>query len=111
MPDDDSREQPRVFRLRISEALMIAIVMQTAAAVWWAAGSSQRLDHLEKITAPLESGLLARIDERTGSMRNRMDRMSDLLQTLVLSKSPPTTTVIQRSSAPATPDALAGDGR
>lgn len=91
-------------------ALAFGMSIQGLGGIWWAATINSRVEHLEKTTAPLESGLLARIDERTAASARRQDRMSDLLQTLVLSKSnSPQATVIERPSSPsASADPMGG---
>ncbi len=67
-------------------AMIAAVVLQTGALVWWAASKTADLDRrtaaLEETVAPLSSGMLARIDERTQAtniaierVEKRLDRM------------------------------------
>ena len=39
---------------RVPVALIIAILLQTAGAIWWAANISSRVDHVERRTVSLE---------------------------------------------------------
>lgn len=55
--------------------VIIALVVQAAALVFWGGGLSQRVSALEQIVAPLSDGTLARLDERTKAMKEQLDRI------------------------------------
>ena len=67
-------------------AFLVALLAQTGGFVWWASGINNRVGHIEETIRPLSDGsmtaTLARIDERTGSMKDRVNRMSDRLYQL-----------------------------
>lgn len=67
-------------------AFVVALLAQSGGFVWWASGLNNRVASLEKTVQPLSDGsltaTLARIDERTGSMKDRVNRMSDRLYQL-----------------------------
>lgn len=74
-----SIEAPRLSLQTI--AICVGLAVQTATAVWWASGVDRRLVTVERVVAPLSDGTLtatlARIDERTGSMKDRLNKLSD----------------------------------
>lgn len=55
--------------------VIIALVINTAALVFWGGGLNQRVSNLERIVAPLADGTLARLDERTEAMKDQLDRI------------------------------------
>ena len=67
-------------------AFVVALLAQTGGFVWWASGINNRVASLEETVKPLSDGsltaTLARIDERTGTMKDRVNRMSDRLYQL-----------------------------
>ena len=79
-PADASRVEATVnvrnSRLSIEMlAFLAGMLAQTGGFVWWASGINNRVGSLEKIVQPLSDGsltsTLARIDERTGTMKDR----------------------------------------
>lgn len=68
---------------RVPLALIIAILFQTGAALWWAAGVNARVDHLER-----QSAINATNPERIVRLETKVDTIS---QTVVEIK-----TLIQR---------------
>lgn len=55
--------------------VIIALILQAAALIFWGGGLNQRVSNLERIVAPLADGTLARLDERTKAMKEQLDRM------------------------------------
>jgi hypothetical protein len=55
--------------------VIVALVMQAAALVFWGGGINQRVSSLERTVAPLADGTLARLDERTQAMKEQLDRI------------------------------------
>jgi len=55
--------------------VIVALVVQAAALVFWGGGINQRVASLERIVGPLADGTLARLDERTASMQKQLDRI------------------------------------
>ena len=55
--------------------VIIALIVQAAALVFWGGGLNQRVSSLERIVAPLADGTLARLDERTKAMKEQLDRI------------------------------------
>ena len=55
--------------------VIIALIVQAAALVFWGGGLNQRVSNLERIVAPLADGTLARLDERTKAMKEQLDRI------------------------------------
>jgi hypothetical protein len=55
--------------------VIIALVVQAAALIFWGGGLNQRVSSLERIVAPLADGTLARLDERTKAMKEQLDRI------------------------------------
>lgn len=55
--------------------VIIALVVQAAALIFWGGGLNQRVSNLERIVAPLADGTLARLDERTKAMKEQLDRI------------------------------------
>ncbi len=63
-------------------AFLLAVVVQTAALIWWAAGMNQRVTALEHTVAPIADGTVVRIDERTQAMKETMIRIERRLDDL-----------------------------
>ncbi len=59
--------------------VLLAIAVQSAAAIWWASGMDRRMSSME---ASVPAGALARIDERTAGMRDSLDRIDRRLDKL-----------------------------
>jgi hypothetical protein len=55
--------------------VIIALVMQAVALVFWGGGLNQRVGALERTVAPLSDGTIARMDERTLAMKDQLDRI------------------------------------
>ena len=55
--------------------VIVALVAQAAALVFWGGGINQRVSSLEHTVAPLADGTLARLDERTKAMKEQLDRI------------------------------------
>ena len=55
--------------------VIIALIIQAAALIFWGGGLNQRVSNLERIVAPLADGTLARLDERTKAMKEQLDRI------------------------------------
>lgn len=55
--------------------VIVALVMQAIALVFWGGGLNQRVSALEATVAPLSDGILARLDERTAGMKQQLDRI------------------------------------
>lgn len=55
--------------------VIIALVVQAAALIFWGGGLNQRVSNLERVVAPLADGTLARLDERTKAMKEQLDRI------------------------------------
>ena len=55
--------------------VIIALVIQAAALIFWGGGLNQRVSSLERIVAPLADGTLARLDERTKAIKEQLDRI------------------------------------
>lgn len=55
--------------------VIIALVLQAAALIFWGGGLNQRVSSLERVVAPLSDGTLARLDERTKAMKEQLDRI------------------------------------
>lgn len=55
--------------------VIIALIVQAAALIFWGGGLNQRVSNLERIVAPLADGTLARLDERTRAMKEQLDRI------------------------------------
>lgn len=53
--NDTTADSPWMLDKRVPIALILAILTQTAAGVWWAASQTARLDTAEKRVAELES--------------------------------------------------------
>ena len=97
----DSAEQPHaeatvnVRQGRVSTEILglaIMVMIQTATIIWWASGINNRVSALEDTVKPLTDGsmtaTLARIDERTSSMKDRVNRISDRLYSMPAPASP-----------------------
>lgn len=92
MPEADSPRAEATVNVRTSRlsvemlAFLVALLAQTGGFVWWASGINNRVASLEETVKPLSDGsltaTLARIDERTGTMKDRVNRMSDRLYQL-----------------------------
>lgn len=63
---------------------LFAILVQGAAALWWAAGMDRRVSSLERDLAPLRTmtETVGRLDERTGAMREATARIERKLDNL-----------------------------
>ncbi|MBK1974276.1 hypothetical protein JIX58_00775 [Brevundimonas diminuta] len=59
----------------VAVALALALVVQAASLVFWGGGLSSRVAALGARTAPLADGALARLDERTLSIKEAQSRM------------------------------------
>ncbi len=57
-------------------SLLLALALQFAGAVWWAASSDRRITAVENAVQPLSSGVLARIDERTLATQKEVERLN-----------------------------------
>jgi hypothetical protein len=70
------KEQPEPWHLdkKVPLALIVTLVLQTFAAVWWASGLSQRVASLEALTANSQDML-----ERTVRIETRVDGMKEIL--------------------------------
>lgn len=55
--------------------VIVALCVQAAALIFWGGGLTQRVANLERAIEPLSSGTLARLDERTKSMQDQLDRI------------------------------------
>lgn len=55
--------------------VIVALVVQAAALVFWGGGINQRVNNLERVVSPLADGTLARLDERTEAMTKQLDRI------------------------------------
>ena len=55
--------------------VIVALVVQAAALVFWGGGINQRVVTLERLASPLADGTLARLDERTKAMKEQLDRI------------------------------------
>lgn len=55
--------------------VMVALVIQAVALVFWGGGLNSRVVALERTVAPLSDGTLARLDERTASMKDTLSRI------------------------------------
>jgi hypothetical protein len=55
--------------------VIVALVVQAAALVFWGGGINQRVASLERTVGPLADGTLARLDERTAAMQKQLDRI------------------------------------
>ena len=55
--------------------VIIALILQAVALVFWGGGLNQRVTNLERVVAPLADGTLARLDERTEAMQKQLDRI------------------------------------
>jgi hypothetical protein len=55
--------------------VIVALVVQAAALVFWGGGINQRVANLERLASPLADGTLARLDERTKAMKEQLDRI------------------------------------
>lgn len=62
--------------------VMLAVAVQTAAMIWWAAGMNERVGTLEQVVAPIADGTVVRIDERTQAMKETMGRIERQLDEL-----------------------------
>ncbi|WP_433933000.1 hypothetical protein [Brevundimonas diminuta] len=56
-------------------AVVLSLIVQAAALVFWGGGLSSRVAALEARTAPLADGTLARLDERTVAIRQSLERI------------------------------------
>ncbi|MEN5051450.1 hypothetical protein [Brevundimonas naejangsanensis] len=56
-------------------AVVVSLVAQAAALVFWGGGLSSRVAALGARTAPLADGTLARLDERTLSISKALERL------------------------------------
>lgn len=56
-------------------AVVLSLIVQAAALVFWGGGLSSRVAALEARTAPLADGTLARLDERTLSISKTLERL------------------------------------
>lgn len=56
-------------------AVVLSLIVQAAALVFWGGGLSSRVAALEARTAPLADGTLARLDERTLSISKALERL------------------------------------
>lgn len=81
MPDTQRMQWPNFLRAEVL-ALLVAIVAQTAAAVYWGGQLASRVTALEaKVTAASHQGEdIARIDERTKSMDEALQRVERQLE-------------------------------
>lgn len=55
--------------------VIIALVVQAAALIFWGGGLNQRVSSLERVVVPLSDGTMARLDERTKAMKEQLDRI------------------------------------
>lgn len=55
--------------------VIVALVLQAVALVFWGGGLNQRVSALERAAIPLSDGTLARLDERTKAMKEQLDRI------------------------------------
>lgn len=55
--------------------VIVALIVQAAALVFWGGGLNQRVTALEARTAPLADGTLARLDERTLAISKTLERL------------------------------------
>lgn len=55
--------------------VIVALVMQAVALIYWGGGLNQRVSNLERVTTPLANGTLVRLDERTIAMKEQLDRI------------------------------------
>lgn len=69
---------------RVPLALIVAIALQTAGALWWAAASTERLSQLEKI-AQSRAGIserTARLEEQLIYVRGSLGRIEQKIDNL-----------------------------
>jgi len=66
----------------ISLALILTIVLQSAAALLWAGAAAERINQLERRTADQEgvSERLARLEEQVGQARASLNRIEERLE-------------------------------
>lgn len=55
--------------------VIVALIVQAAALIFWGGGLNQRVQNLERVVAPLSDGTLARLDERTKAIKDALDRI------------------------------------
>lgn len=55
--------------------VILALIVQAGALVFWGGGLSARVASLEARTAPLADGTLARLDERTAAISKTLERL------------------------------------
>lgn len=84
MADPNSSSGERSVNWTIT-SVVIAVGLQGAGALWWASQMDRRVTQLERDTAPLSVVVetVARLDERTGAMRDsalRIERKLDSLE-------------------------------
>ena len=62
---------------RVPIALIVAIIIQTVGAVWWAASLSSRVDTLEEGFRGLRphQGRIVRLEEKQNAVYQRLDRI------------------------------------
>lgn len=61
--------------------VIVALLVQTVAVVFWSGSLDQRVSALEQTTAPLADGTLARLDERTLAMQESLRRIEEREET------------------------------
>lgn len=77
MADDDGHQWHLDRKVPI--AMILAIVIQTGAAVWWVASMTSRIDHLEIAAKSYDTRIAALSSERDG-MRERLISMEVTLK-------------------------------
>lgn len=60
-------------------AVLLSLIVQATASIWWASALDRRVSTLEATAPP---GAVARIDERTASMERRLERIEGRLDAM-----------------------------
>ena len=90
-----SRRSPdRAWHLdrRIPIALIIALIIQTAGAVWWASALAQRVSALEEkqntaaMVAPVQSDRLTRVETRVETIQRDVTEIKSDIKSLIINK-------------------------
>ena len=78
-PEDDSQWH---LDKRVPITIILALLIQTASTVWWAAGVSARVDILER-ERPTTIAALQRLDSSREDMNLRLTRIQDSVDALL----------------------------
>lgn len=85
-PDDEDLRDPAAagwhLDKRLPAALLVTLLLQTSAIVWWAATTDSRIRHVEEALASASGtdARLARIEVRVENSNRSLDRLEDRLQ-------------------------------